>query len=138
MGGFRRIALRTRELARRFDAPAFLVFATEQEFLQAYGITGYSPRIDFLRNFLVAVHGGACPSGGYRVSIEGIVHDEDHGTVRVRFEEPGPDEVVTLVVTYPQDTVLVPKHARCRQRQVHFSFVDERGNHLARTSVNTG
>jgi len=120
------------------EAPAFLVFAAEQEFVHGYGITRYSPRIDFLRNFLVVVHGGACPSGGYRVFIEGLVCDGRHGTVRVRSMEPGPGEVVTLGVTCPQDTVLVAKQARCRRWQVHFSFVDARGNHRARTSVNTG
>ncbi|MEW6523767.1 MAG: protease complex subunit PrcB family protein [Bacillota bacterium] len=135
MGGFKRIALRTYEMARNFDTREFLVFAAEQDFLTVYGITRYSPRIDFARNFLVAVHCGVCPTGGYRVTIEDILCRQNHATVRVRFEEPGPDDVVTLVITYPQDTVLVPKNICSNQRQAHFSFVDQRGNHLARKSV---
>jgi hypothetical protein len=138
MGWFRRFTLKSSEVPHQFDQPAYLVFTSERDFLETYGIRNYSPRVDFSRYFLVAVHRGACPTGGYRVNVEFLGCQQDQAIIGVRFVEPAPDDVVTLVVTYPQDMVLVPKQVCSGQGEVTFSFVDHSGNHLARRSVTMG
>ena len=139
MPDFRKIALSVQDLAQGERPPEFSVFSSEEEFMQAYGLKEYAPRVDFSRYFLVIVHQGPCPTGGYRITIEKVeLGKPGQLAVRVRLEEPEPDDIVTLIGTNPRDMVLVPKSLTAnRDGSAVFSFIDQRGNCLARMSVAT-
>ena len=138
MPNFRRIALSVKNQLQSEQPRRFWVFSNEQEFMEAYQLEGYVPRVDFDRYFLVAAHQGPCPTGGYSITIENVENRQGRLVVRVRLEEPSPTELVTLVGTHPQDMVLVPKRiAGTKDGRAVFSFIDQRGNCLARMSVST-
>ena len=44
---------------------------------------------------------GEQPTGGYTVEITAIVEEEDRVVVTAHFTEPGEDDVVIQVITYP-------------------------------------
>ncbi len=138
MPNFRRIALSVTNHMQLEKPMQFRVFSNEQQFMRTYGLEGYTPRVDFDRYFLIAAHQGPCPTGGYGIAIEKVEKRCGDLVVQIRLREPKPDEAVTLIGTHPLDMVLVPKGLIGKQagRRV-FSFIDQRGNCLARKLVST-
>lgn len=67
--------------------------------------------IDWSRQMLVVVTGGAQKSGGYRLEITGVAVKGDVMTVRWKLHSPRPTDIVTMAFTHPAETVLVPSHA---------------------------
>lgn len=67
------------------------------------------PKIDFTRRTIVAVFQGAQPSGGYEISIEGIVGTENSLEVVVKALAPGKGCVVTGKVTRPFDIIEIER-----------------------------
>jgi len=62
------------------------------------------------RDVMIAVHRGLCPTGGYAVVVESVELVGCVLKVRVRHAEPSPADFVTLIPTYPSDTVIVSRH----------------------------
>jgi len=67
---------------------------------------------DFDGNYLVAIHQGLCPTGGYSVRVVSVRARLDTVTVTVDFQEPGPDDIVTMAMTTPRLFLLVPRRKR--------------------------
>ena len=53
------------------------------------------------------ITGGSKPTGGYGIEIQEAVAIEEELEVKVKFAEPNPDHMVTQVITYPYDIVIV-------------------------------
>ncbi len=65
---------------------------------------------------LVSVFAGQKPTGGYSVVVTGVERLSGTCTVRYHVEEPGPDAIVTQVLTYPAATVRISP--ACRNAKV--------------------
>ncbi len=59
------------------------------------------PQVDFSRQMVIAVVDQDEPSGGFSFEITGIEDEGGRLAVRVRKDVPGPDCVVTAVITQP-------------------------------------
>ncbi len=68
-----------------------------------------APSVDFSQEMVIAVVDQAEPSGGYRVEITGIEEVEGRLVVRVSKTIPGPDCIVTAVITQPFHVVRMAK-----------------------------
>ncbi len=67
------------------------------------------PDVDFSREMVIAVVDQTEPSGGYRFEITGIEEVEGRLVVRVSKAIPGPDCIVTAVITQPFHVVRMAK-----------------------------
>jgi hypothetical protein len=111
----------------------YQVFGDRESFQEYYGDTAPEvPRVaamDFERNYLVAIHQGLCPTGGYSILVPAVKARLDTVTVTVEFQEPGPDDIVTMAMTTPHLFLLVP-HRRGVQHPA-FRFRSKEGALLA-------
>jgi PrcB C-terminal len=76
------------------------------------------PAVDFSRSSVVGVFLGTRPTGGHAVEITAIERDADAAVVVYRETKPGPDAIVTQVLTSPFHLVRVdglPKQVRFRR-----------------------
>jgi hypothetical protein len=67
------------------------------------------PDVDFSREMVIAAVDQTDPSGGYRFEITGIEEVEGRLLVRVSKQSPGPDCIVTAVITQPFHVVRMAK-----------------------------
>ncbi len=67
------------------------------------------PDVDFSREMVIVVVDQTEPSGGYRFEITGIEEIEGRLVVRVSKTIPGPDCIVTAVITQPFHVVRMAK-----------------------------
>lgn len=111
----------------------FQVFGDKDSFTDYYGAEAPDASriaaMDLDRNYLVAIHQGLCPTGGYSIRIVSVRARAGAVTVTVDFQEPGPDDIVTMAMTTPRLFLLVP-----RRREVSspvFRFRDRDGSLLA-------
>ncbi len=68
-----------------------------------------APDVDFSREMVIAAVDQTESTGGYRFEITGIEEIEDRLLVRVSKTVPGPDCIVTAVVTMPSHIVRMAK-----------------------------
>ena len=68
-----------------------------------------APSVDFSQEMVIAAVDQTEPSGGYRFEITGIEEIEGRLVVRVSKTIPGPDCIVTAVITQPFHLVRVAK-----------------------------
>lgn len=52
-------------------------------------------------SFLILISAGEKPSGGYAIEVDYIEDNEGKTVISVRETEPGPNDAVTLAITYP-------------------------------------
>ncbi len=67
------------------------------------------PLVDFTQEMVIAAVDQTEPSGGYRFEITGIEEIEGRLVVRVSRTIPGPDCIVTAVITQPSHIVRMAK-----------------------------
>ena len=67
------------------------------------------PDVDFSREMVIVAVDQTEPSGGYRFEITGIEEIEGRLVVRVSKTIPGPDCIVTAVITQPSHIVRIAK-----------------------------
>ena len=72
------------------------------------------------------------PTGGYRVDVREVVREGRLIRVTVVQQEPGPDDVVTMVITYPGHIVAAARPPVARYTVV---FSDADGRELLRREV---
>lgn len=92
----------------------FFVFGDKQSFMETYGLQSEPETlsaVDFDKSYLVGVHQGLCPTGGYRVHVQDVIRYKDLVEITVDFEEPAPDDMVTLAMTTPTAFLTVPRPA---------------------------
>lgn len=111
----------------------FQVFGDTDSFVEHYADappeTAKVLSLDFDRSYLVAIHQGLCPTGGYSVRVRAVRAQPWVVTVTVDFQEPGPGDIVTMAMTTPHLFLLVPR-SRGKQRPV-FRFRSADGALLA-------
>lgn len=111
----------------------FRVFGDLDAFLSHYGEDDRESdrglAVDFHRYFLVAVHQGLCPTGGYSVRARAVRARRSAVTIIVDFQEPGPGDIVTMAMTTPHLFLLVPR--RRRNQDPTFRFRTPEGTLLA-------
>jgi hypothetical protein len=90
----------------------FFVFGDKESFLKTYEIHS-APEVvstlDFSKFYLVGVHQGLRPTGGYRIHVRGIKRSAGRIEISLEFQEPEPDQIVTLAMTTPSVFFLVPR-----------------------------
>ena len=79
-----------------------------------------APEVDFREHMVIGVFMGTRPSGGYSISMTGIVQNEKI-TVTVREQSPDPDDMVTMALTSPYHVAVVPRSEK------PVEFVADRG-----------
>jgi hypothetical protein len=68
------------------------------------------PKVDFARSMVVGVFLGTRPTGGYTVEITNVQVEGKDLVVTYQERKPGPDELVTQVITSPYDLAIVDRH----------------------------
>lgn len=97
-----------------YKSQTFNVLTNAQAVAKTYGQAAVKSAGPAGRDVVVAVHRGLCPTGGYAVVVESVELLARVLKVRLRHVDPSPHDFVTLIPTYPSDTVIVSRH--------HFSF----------------
>ncbi|MGI6628636.1 MAG: protease complex subunit PrcB family protein [Bacillota bacterium] len=90
----------------------FFVFGNKESFLRTYDISSEPEMlstVDFDKFYLVAIHQGLCPTGGYRIHVRGIKRSAGKIETTVEFQEPEPEQMVTLAMTTPSLFFMVPR-----------------------------
>ncbi|QUL97594.1 MAG: protease complex subunit PrcB family protein [Candidatus Fermentithermobacillus carboniphilus] len=106
----------------------FFVFGDKESFSQAYGTREASAlgEVDFNRYYLVSVHQGLCPTGGYRVNVKEVKVFPRRVEVIVEFKEPRPDQLVTMMMTTPSAFFLVPREKGSKVSPVFYFYSTDR------------
>ena len=105
------------------EAPRQVVVRTPEEWKtlwRAHAPDQPMPAVDFTRSMVIGVFLGARNSGGHKATIIGIESDGSTLTVSYREDRPGPDTIVTQVITFPHHLVRVERTAG----KVKFTPVD--------------
>jgi hypothetical protein len=76
---------------------------------------------DFTQKRILGLYAGPKPTGGYAIKIQSVQEDDCQIIVEYFEKEPKKDELVTTVVTYPSDYVVLPKS----QKPISFKRVYE-------------
>ena len=66
-------------------------------------------RVNYSEFWLLAVFGGEVASSGYSVTVEELSFASDMLDIRVIRTEPDPDRMVSAVISYPFELILVPR-----------------------------
>ncbi|HEU4788744.1 MAG TPA: protease complex subunit PrcB family protein [Flavobacterium sp.] len=64
---------------------------------------------DFTQKRILGIYAGPKPTSGYAIKIQSVVEDDCQIVVEYLEKVPKKDEVVTTVITYPADYVILPK-----------------------------
>ena len=79
---------------------ALLDYSTGTELAQSITLGG---------NTYLIVTRGSCPTGGYAVSIKQVVETETEIVVKVQYQDPAPDAIVTQAITHPYVMAMIEK-----------------------------
>jgi len=91
------------------EIKAWIEYSKEIEVVQEQQFEG---------NRYILITSGTKPTGGYGVEIQEVAADQGELGVKVKFTEPNPDHMVTQVITYPYDIVIVENN------ELPLSFID--------------
>lgn len=72
------------------------------------GSTNGMPSVDFSTHSVLAVYAGEKPTGGFGATITSVTRLNKVLTVNYRFTAPGPDDIVTQIITRPTHIVSIP------------------------------
>lgn len=110
MGGDR---LQIRELSRDgMRSPGYHVAVDEQSMTALWSRLVQPqerPAVDFTREWVLGAFMGERPTGGYRIDIQEVRLKGREITAVVTQKQPGPDDFVTMVFTYPGHVVAVER-----------------------------
>jgi len=127
------IRLKAERWPKLFREPTFEVVTSAEEFRDLTGAQEEVPDLD--RYALILVARGTCPTGGYQVRIESVVHQPDAVWVVIRYRDPRSRESVTMAMTSPVDAVLVPRGQLPTKRPWVFIFKGQDGAEWGRRIV---
>jgi len=77
---------------------------------------------------------GSSP-GGYGIGIEKVTMSGNNMTVLVRTKSPRPGDMVTMMLTYPSDFVLIDRNVVDIWGGVNVTFVDQQGHVLSKNKL---
>ncbi|KXS38413.1 MULTISPECIES: protease complex subunit PrcB family protein [unclassified Candidatus Frackibacter] len=64
---------------------------------------------DLSNRVAILAYLGEMPSGGYGIQIDKVAKKDDKVLVKVKRVSPSPDDMVTMVITYPYDLITIDK-----------------------------
>jgi len=124
---YRPVELGTPQPLLDWSRTAYRVFTSAEKLAAVYGTECGPVDVDWDQEFLVVVQRGECPTGGYGVSIQGLaLETPGRLAVRVATRDPGPDDFVTMMVTFPRAAVAVSRQGLERVRDVVFTDLSGR------------
>lgn len=129
------LALRTIGWAGK-TGPGFAAVTTEAELERAWAQLPQAPpvpQVDWDREWVVAAFMGERPTGGYRITMDEARVAGREVRIRVTTREPGPTDVVTMVITYPAHWAAVERPGRPGDYDV--IWYDDEGHVLAAMEV---
>lgn len=122
------------------EKPALLVAGTPEELDRLQSLLPPNAAkvdlqsVDLTQNWVVAAFRGAMPTAGYGIEIETIYVDaDDRVLVEVSLSQPGIDELVAQVITYPVDVKVVARHGLLAPTTVPWVAQTAAGKLLAST-----
>jgi hypothetical protein len=68
------------------------------------------PEVDFEKETVIVATLGMRSTGGHSVRFVGVNKEGESLTVTLQSTSPGPDDMVTMALTYPFAIIAVPKH----------------------------
>ena len=90
--------------------------------------------VDFSKKIALFAYLGSSP-GGYGIGIEKVTMSGNHMTVLVRTKSPRPGDMVTMMLTYPSDFVLIDRNTVDIWGGVTVTFVDQQGQVLSKNKI---
>ena len=121
--GFRHLLLLLEDTSG-LKGPAYHVLTSEKDVGRIYGKLVTKPRVRFESSLLIAAHRGLCPTGGYGIVIESLRLAGHELLVNMRTIDPAPEDFVTLIPTYPSDSVALWRGSLGRPGAYEAVFVD--------------
>lgn len=91
--------------------------------------------VDFDNKVALFAYLGTAPSGGYGIGIETVTMSGNNITVQVRTKSPKPSDMVTMMVAYPSDFVLIDRNTVDIWGGVNVTFVDQNGQMLSKNRI---
>lgn len=92
-----------------FAAPG-LILINDMADIEGYDETPLAGlEVDFAKQSIIVLALGQQPTGGYWASIDAIQLEGDDLVVQARVNQPGPDQMVSQVISHPFAAVVVPK-----------------------------
>ncbi len=89
------------------------------------------PAVDWDSEAVIGVFLGEKPTGGYSVIVRKVARiAADHVQVQVDVREPGPDDIVTMAITYPGHIVAVDRRYLPKAPNWRLTVVDANGDLL--------
>lgn len=83
------------------------------------------PKVDWDSEAVIGVFLGEQPTGGYSIIVQKVVRTAaDHVQVHVDVRQPGPNDIVTLAITYPGHIVAVDRQHLPRTPDWRLTVVD--------------
>jgi len=68
------------------------------------------PAVDFEKETVILATAGMHSTGGHHISFSDVSLEKGALTVVLTFKSPGPEDMVTMALTYPFAIIAVPKH----------------------------
>jgi len=70
-----------------------------------------APEVDFDKETILVATMGMRSTGGHSIRFAGVALDGETLKATLQTTSPGPDDMVTMALTYPFAIIAVPKHA---------------------------
>lgn len=90
--------------------------------------------VDFSKKVALVAYLGSS-SGGYGIGVEKVTMSGNNMTVLVRTKSPRPGDMVTMMLTYPSDFVLIDRNVVDIWGGVNVTFVDQQGQVLSKNKL---
>ncbi|MBM7624072.1 protease complex subunit PrcB family protein [Sporohalobacter salinus] len=66
--------------------------------------------LDLTKEVAILAYLGPMPNGGYGIQINKVIQRNNKLIAKVKYVSPKPDDLVTMIVTYPYDLVTIKKN----------------------------
>lgn len=90
--------------------------------------------VDFSKKVALFAYLGSLP-GGYGIGIEKVTLSGNNMTVLVRTKSPRPGDMVTMMLSYPSDFVLIDRNIVDIWGGINVTFVDQQGQVLSKNKL---
>jgi hypothetical protein len=90
--------------------------------------------VDFSKKVALFAYLGSS-SGGHGIGIEKVTMSGNTMTVQVRAKSPRPGDMVTMMLTYPSDFILIDRNIVDVWGGVNVTFVDQQGQVLSKNKL---
>jgi hypothetical protein len=106
--------------------PSFVILNSNEDVLKIFSACPTFDVVmpDFAQKRILGLYAGPKSTGGYAIKIQSVQEDDCQVIVEYFEREPKKDDIVTTVITYPSDYIVLPKS----QKPISFARVYENEN----------